>query len=340
MDTEIEQRSLPPPDTGRAAWLVLAGYSLIQAPVWGYSLSFGVFQEYYSSHPEEIDGDTANVAVIGAMITGILYLSSPLIFTILTRWPKLHRFFGPIGPAMAAVRFLISSFVAKVWQLIATQGLLSALGCGLLFTPTTLYLNEWFIRRKGLAYGIMWAGKSITRVGLPLAMEASLHKYGPRVSLQAWTVAASLGYFLPYTYLSSYAVQEVGASTKVGALALALVNVTSIPGGIVLGSMNDHFNVTTVILVSALGSTLAVFSIFSITYGFFAGGFSSTSSGLGGRGIGNVISGPLSVAMIMHDGWFNDGKGWGYSGEYGSVILFTGATSLLGAWGWLRRFWR
>lgn len=32
---EIEQVSLPPTDRGREAWLVLAGCSLIQIPVWG-----------------------------------------------------------------------------------------------------------------------------------------------------------------------------------------------------------------------------------------------------------------------------------------------------------------
>ena len=32
---EVEQASLPPTDRGQAAWLVLAGCSIIQAPVWG-----------------------------------------------------------------------------------------------------------------------------------------------------------------------------------------------------------------------------------------------------------------------------------------------------------------
>ncbi|OCK80382.1 hypothetical protein K432DRAFT_382278 [Lepidopterella palustris CBS 459.81] len=32
---DIEQPPLPPADGGKAAWLVLAGCSLIQAPVWG-----------------------------------------------------------------------------------------------------------------------------------------------------------------------------------------------------------------------------------------------------------------------------------------------------------------
>lgn len=188
--------------------------------------------------------------------------------------------------------------------------------------------------------------------------------------LQLGNVLQSLGYFLPYAYLSSYAVQQLHLSTTMATLLLALINVTSIPGGIVMGSLGDHLGVTTVILISTMGSAAAVFlfwgfsshiallAVFSITYGFFAGGFSSTWSGIltelknqspaldtgiifgllaGGRGIGNVISGPLSVALVTHDGWLKDGRDWGYNGQYGGIILFTGVTALLGGWGALGR---
>lgn len=106
----------------------------------------------------------------------------------MTRWPRLRRWFGPLGLLLTAVGFLMSSFATNVWQLIATQGVICALGCGLLFTPSTLYLDEWFIKRKGLAYGVMWAGKSAAGVGVPFAMEACLQKFGPSVTLQAWSV--------------------------------------------------------------------------------------------------------------------------------------------------------
>ncbi|EXF75675.1 hypothetical protein CFIO01_04608 [Colletotrichum fioriniae PJ7] len=415
-ENEIEQAQLPPADTGKEAWLVLLGCSLIQIPVWGYSLAFGVFQEYYGSHPDKLEGDTSNVAVIGTTMTGIMYLISPFTFTILSRWPRLRRWFGPLGLVLTAIGFLLSSFATTVWQLIATQGIICALGCGLLFTPTTLYLDEWFVKRKGLAYGVMWAGKSAAGVGLPFAMETCLQMFGPVVTLRAWSIATvlisapllyflkpriplsqssavrrinlnfiqlpsfwmlqignilqSLGYFLPYTYLSTYAVQQLHVSTTVATTLLVLINVTSIPGGIVMGSLGDHLRVTTVILISTIGSALAVFlfwgfssqtallAVFSITYGFFAGGFSSTWSGVlselkaespavdtgfifgllaGGRGIGNVISGPLSVALLTGDGWIKDGKSWGYSGQYGGIILFTGVTAMLGGWGALGR---
>lgn len=133
-----------------------------------------------------------------------------------------------------------------------------------------------------------------------------------------------------------------------------------------MGSLGDHLRVTTVILISTVGSALAVFlfwgfssqtallAVFSITYGFFAGGFSSTWSGVlselkaqspavdtgfifgllaGGRGIGNVISGPLSVALLTGDGWASNDKKWGYSGQFGGIIVFTGVTAVLGGWG-------
>lgn len=98
--------------------------------------------------------------------------------------------------------------------------------------------------------------------------------------------------------------------------------------------------------------------MFSITYGFFAGGFGSTWSGVlqelkvrspaldtgfvfgllaGGRGVGNVISGPLSIALVTSDGWTLDGRSWGHSGQYGGIILFTDITALLGGWGALGR---
>lgn len=188
--SQPEGQSLPPTDRGRLAWLVLAGCCALQTSVWGFPLASGVLQSYYLSHSDELEGDISNVAIIGTTNTGILYLSSPIIFTVLSRWPRLRPSCGPIGLLIMVASLIASTFTNNVAALVATQGALQAIGSGLLFAPTTLYLDEWFVQRRGLAYGILWSGKSLVGVVLPLAMQPSLERFGCRTVLRAWAVFA------------------------------------------------------------------------------------------------------------------------------------------------------
>lgn len=58
----------------------------------------------------------------------------------------------------------------------------------------------------------------------------------------------------------------------------------------------------------------------------------------GGRGIGNVVSGPLSTALIQSEYGNRNGHGHnqnGYETGYRFLIIFTGITALLGAWSWM-----
>lgn len=119
---------------------------------------------------------------------GILYLLSPVTFTLLTRYPRLQAWCAPTGLLITVIGSLLSSFSTQIWHLIATQGVMCALGNGLLFSPSSLYLDQWFLRKKGLAIGIMWAAKSITGVALPFIASACLSKFGSSTTLKAWTV--------------------------------------------------------------------------------------------------------------------------------------------------------
>lgn len=181
-------------------------------------------------------------------------------------------------------------------------------------------------------------------------------------------ILEAMGYFLPTIYLPTYA-RSIGASGFQATLTVMLFNLASVFGCIVMGSMVDRFHATTCILASTAGSTIAVFLIwgfadslpplyvFCILYGLFAGCFTSTwpaivhevrvkstyadpSIILGflstGRGIGNVVSGPLSEALLKNDSW----KGVAakaYGSGYGPLILFTGVSALLGGFGVVMR---
>lgn len=54
---------LPPIDGGMNAWLFLAACFVMEALVWGFAFTYGVFQAYYSDIPQF--KDSGNIAVVG-----------------------------------------------------------------------------------------------------------------------------------------------------------------------------------------------------------------------------------------------------------------------------------
>ncbi|KPM37328.1 hypothetical protein AK830_g9232 [Neonectria ditissima] len=395
--------ALPPTDRGRGAYIALACYSV----------AFGIFQEYYTAQGD-VDASPSAIASIGACQTGIMYLMMPLAFVALNRYPRLRRWCGPLGLVITVVSLTASAFTSNIGALIATQGVLYALGCSLIFSPISLYMDEWFVERKGFAYGVMWAGKSAVGVAMPFLFSALLQRFGVRSTLISWAVASvvltsptllllkprvepsrdsrprpvcfsflgsmpfwmlqigiiiqSLGYLMPSTYLASYA-NDIGLSTVSGPILLALFSLASVPGSLIHGMLGDRVSASKVIVVSSFGSALPVFLLwglsrhistmvlFVIFYGFFAGGFSATWSGalqeikgdnasidtslvfgmlLGGRGLGFVVAGPISGALVSAGNSIS-GDALGYATKYGPMILCTGVTAIFGAWG---SFWK
>ena len=178
----------------------------------------------------------------------------------------------------------------------------------------------------------------------------------------------SMGYFIPSIYLPTFA-SSLGLSPSIGTMLVALVNAAGVFSNIAMGMMIDRFHVTTVVLLSTAGTTVSIFlfwglstalpllCIFSIVYGFFAGGFVSTNAGVikvikqrdestdvgaligllsAGRGIGALVSGPLSEALLNERPW--QGKAaLAYGSGYGSLIVFTGVTAAVGGVSFLGR---
>lgn len=187
-------------------------------------------------------------------------------------------------------------------------------------------------------------------------------------ALQTGNILQGLGFFMPNIYLPSYA-RAIGLSSIAGTVTITLFNTMSVFGQVIQGALSDKLHVTTVILMSTIGATLSVFllwglsaslpllCIFSIMYGLSAGGFSSTWTGatqeirkrddnaeLGmvfgllaaGRGIGSVVSGPLSEALLSDQPWRGEAR-LGYGTGYGPLIIFTGITAMCGGFSWIGR---
>jgi len=378
---------------------------------------FGVFEVYYDHHePFASQGGSAS---IGTTESGIMYFMAPLVAVAVQRWPQYRRRASCCGLALMVSGLVAASFCNSVSGLIATQGVMYALGGLVAYFPAMSLITEWFVQRRGLAFGIMWAGTGISGTVLPFLLQWMLDSYGYRTTLRAWAITLailascciyfirprlpitsassfrpvdisfvkhtqfwvfqtgnilqSLGFFLPTLYIPSFAL-AIGLPSFAGPLALALFNVAFAFGAVLIGTLVDRFHVTVAILTCTIGQMISIFIfwgltssqamlyIFAMLFGCFGGAFSCTWSGCAnemqrserngnvdvsmvvallaaGKGIGAVISGPLSERLLTLDTWKGQ-AGFAYGSGYGLLLVFTGISATLGGTAWVGKMLR
>jgi MFS family permease len=81
-----------------------------------------------------------------------------------------------------------ASFATKVWHLIVTQGVAYGVGFLVLYYALLSMLNEWFVKRRGLAYGVLFAAAGISGTGLPFLIQVLLQKYGFAATLRGYAI--------------------------------------------------------------------------------------------------------------------------------------------------------
>jgi predicted MFS family arabinose efflux permease len=395
-------------------------------------MNYGVFQEYYTnSWP--LHGSHSATGIIGTTSNGVIYLTMPILFAAFSqRWARFRHSVALAGIALSGLGFLLSSFSNYATQLIATQGVLAALGSSLLYSPTTLALGESFTaNNRAVAYGIVLSSKNIVGSTCPFILRALLDQYGFRATMRIWaaivtgsslcallfmpmhpaassgsqtrrrprrtawdflrhrtiyiysvaTLMQSSGYGIPPTYLNSYAHDAASLSQASATLLLTLLNIPGIFSCSFFGYLTDNkrypLSATTVTFISSIASALAVFclwglssgnsmpllSLFAITFGFFASGYSATWGGVikqmeyeaadrneavdtgvvygllnGARGIGYVAGGLAGLPLLKAGGTTSLGRA-GYGTEYGPLIVFTGLALAFGGWSamWKRK---
>lgn len=318
----------------------------------------------------------------------------------------MGRWFSTIGLIMMCLSLALGSFSKNVTHLVLSQGVGFGIGGCIAYSPSILYMDEWFVNRKGLAFGITWAGSGISGIIFPIGLEKLLARFGfettlrvisvimfvlaapflyfhrPRLPVsksvaynrlnfrfvydktfifyQLSNIMEAIGFFLPGIYLPSHA-RSIGASDFVSSLTVTLLNLASVFGSVTMGHLADRYHAITCITISTVGSTLSLFFlwgfastiptllVFSFAYGLFAGSYSATWAGITrevrhvnpsadatiifgliafGRGIGNVVSGPFSEALVKVDPWVGSAIG-AYGSGYGLVIMCAGISAFM-----------
>jgi MFS family permease len=105
------------------------------------------------------------------------------------KFPNYRRHQIYLGWALSIIGLLSASFASSVNGLIATQGALYGLGFVLISMPQVSMVNEWWVARKGMAFGLISASSGVTGCVLPFILDALLRRYGYKVTLRACAVA-------------------------------------------------------------------------------------------------------------------------------------------------------
>lgn len=127
--------------------------------------------------------------MVGVLSTGVLYLGLPVMGPITTRFLVWRRTFVAGGLTIQVGSLVAASFANSTPILIATQGFLFAFGFLVLYVPLISLTNEWFEKRRGLAYGFIYASTGLTGIPLPFILERLLYTYGAATTLRAYAVA-------------------------------------------------------------------------------------------------------------------------------------------------------
>lgn len=89
-----------------------------------------------------------------------------------------------IGWTIALLGLVAGSFARNLGTLILTQGVVYGFGFIVFYYPILSMVNEFWIARRGLAYGILCSASGVSGAALPIGLQAMLHRYGYQTTLR------------------------------------------------------------------------------------------------------------------------------------------------------------
>lgn len=186
-------------------WVVLSACLIIGIVSFGTQYSFGVF---FKSLEAEFGWSRASTSAIFS----VFMLLTP-VFGISGGW-LLDR----CGPRMVVavtgvftgLGLLLTSMVSTPWHVFLTYSLLIAMGTGPHFPVLMSTVSRWFIRRRGLALGIVTASVGIGMTVMSPVAAYLIAGYGWRVSYLAMSGIAFLS-IIPLAFLIKRAPAEIAA---------------------------------------------------------------------------------------------------------------------------------
>jgi MFS family permease len=143
-----------------------------------------------------------------------MYLAAPFLYVIIHRYRTYRKMICLGGFVIMLASLVGASFAVTVSQLLVTQGLLFAVGGATLYFPVFNYVDEWFVEKRGIAYGALIAGDGAGGVVIPFAMEWILNHWGYQAALRTWAIVCLLLVSPALVFLKDYPVDQTAEHTS------------------------------------------------------------------------------------------------------------------------------
>lgn len=157
--------------------------------------------------PELLFKNNRYVPIVGTMASGIPYLGGPVMAVFVRRYQHYRLYIVWIDWPLCILGLFAGSFAKSLGSLIFTQGIIYGgeyeslskviyltlkcvlAGFVIFYYPIISIVNEWWIARRGTAFGVITSAAGASGIAMPLIIEAMLDRYGYRMTLRAIAVA-------------------------------------------------------------------------------------------------------------------------------------------------------
>ncbi|KAJ7664591.1 MFS general substrate transporter [Mycena polygramma] len=170
--TDCEQE-LTFPEGGLQAWATVAGAFIVQFCGFGYTTSFGVYQDFYTRDYLTQSSSSA-ISWIGS-VNALLLISGGLIAGRL--YDRGHFYVLLYGGSVLMCLSLFMLSLCKTeqfYQIFLAQGLGAGLGAGAVYVPSVAIVAHYFQRRRALAMSIVASGSALGAVVHPIILNNTL----------------------------------------------------------------------------------------------------------------------------------------------------------------------
>ncbi|CAK5274378.1 unnamed protein product [Mycena citricolor] len=181
-------------DGGREAWGTVVASFLVMFCSFGYSSSFGVYQDFYAR--TYLDNySSSSISWIGSVNIFILLSGGFAAGRLHDQGYFYYLMFG--GCLLTSLSLFMLSLAQPnhFYQVFLTQGVANGIGAGMTYVPCMAVLSHHFQKRRALAMSIVASGSSLGAVIHPIMLNHTLHSglsFGNAVRVSAGLISGLL----------------------------------------------------------------------------------------------------------------------------------------------------